>query len=276
MLNLQKLIESAYECLGWPYVSPGSNDANGIDCSGLFVKMYRDQGAKIYHGSNTIYREYCTDDKGPIQRVSQLEVGMAVFKWKTQTPEKFHDGLGDFCHIGFVVGTNPLKIIHASSDAGCVTIDEKLGKWKYYGKLKNVDYSGDIPEPDPDPDPEPIPEIQYATIFSDNRKPVKMRQKPSTSCRLYDDVPFGAIVEITDLDCTTANGEKWSQVNYGNREGWYIMSKFLLIDESSVPGIGGEDEDVIDGPCTVTIAWISEEDAKKIKEMYPKAEISYG
>ena len=25
-------------CLGWPYVSPGTNDSRGIDCSGLFVK----------------------------------------------------------------------------------------------------------------------------------------------------------------------------------------------------------------------------------------------
>ena len=48
MLDVQKLITSVEECLGWPYVSPGTNDARGIDCSGLFVKAYRDQGASIY------------------------------------------------------------------------------------------------------------------------------------------------------------------------------------------------------------------------------------
>ena len=67
---------------------------------------------------------------------------MAVFKWKPETPSKFHDDLGDFCHIGLVISTTPLQIIHASSDAGCVTIDRSLGKWKYWGKLKNVDYGG--------------------------------------------------------------------------------------------------------------------------------------
>ena len=275
MLDLRKMIASAYECLGWPYVSPGSNDANGIDCSGLFVKMYRDQGARIYHGSNTIYREYCTEDKGEIRDISQLEVGMAVFKWNPHTPEKFHDDLGDFQHIGFVVGVGPLKIIHASSAAGCVTIDEKLGKWKYFGKLKDVDYSGGVepgPGPEPAPVPEPAPEVVYATVYSDNRKPVKMRAKASASCRLYDDVPFGAIVEVTERDCCVANGETWSQVNYGNRRGWYMMSKFLLIDETSIPGISGKD----DGFCSVMIPWISEEEALRIKEQYPEAEITYG
>ena len=56
MLDVKKLIASVEACLGGPYVSPGTNDSRGIDCSGLFVKAYRDQGASIYHGSNTIYR----------------------------------------------------------------------------------------------------------------------------------------------------------------------------------------------------------------------------
>ena len=59
MLDVKKLVASVESCLGWPYVSPGTNDQNGIDCSGLFVKAFRDQGASIYHGSNSIYRKYC-------------------------------------------------------------------------------------------------------------------------------------------------------------------------------------------------------------------------
>lgn len=38
MLNVKKLIASAESCLGWLYVSPGSNNQNGIDCSGLFER----------------------------------------------------------------------------------------------------------------------------------------------------------------------------------------------------------------------------------------------
>ena len=139
MLNIQKMIASARECMGWPYVSPGTNDNRGIDCSGLFVKIFRDQGASIYHGSNTIYRKYCSE-KGKLTRISQLTPGMAVFKWNPNTPEKFGDSLGDFQHIGLVASVNPLEIIHASTGTMCVTTDTKLGKWAYWGKLKDVDY----------------------------------------------------------------------------------------------------------------------------------------
>ena len=45
-LNIQQMTASAEAAMGWPYVSPGSNDSRGIDCSGLFVRMYRDQGLK--------------------------------------------------------------------------------------------------------------------------------------------------------------------------------------------------------------------------------------
>ena len=123
MLDVKKLCASAEECLGWPYVSPGTNDSRGIDCSGLFVKCFRDQGTSIYHGSNTIYRKYCSE-KGKLTSASQLRPGMAVFKWNANTPEKFNDGLGDFQHIGLVVSVNPLRIIHASTGTMCVTPDK--------------------------------------------------------------------------------------------------------------------------------------------------------
>ena len=48
------LIRKFNEIIGWPYVSPGTNDENGIDCSGAFVRAYRAAGKNIYHGSNRI------------------------------------------------------------------------------------------------------------------------------------------------------------------------------------------------------------------------------
>lgn len=278
MLKIPKMINSAQEALGWPYVSPGSNDQNGIDCSGLFVKIYRDQGAKIAHGSNTIYRKYCTSDKGPIIQQSQLVPGMAIFKHKDQDTEKYPDGLGDFSHIGLVISGNPLRIIHASSAAGCVTTDTKLGKWSYYGKLKDVDYSsGDGSINPDDPDEEPYAPVCYATVYSDNRKSVKLRQKPSTSCKMYDDIAFGSIVEVTERDIQ-ANGETWCKVNYKSRIGWYMMSKFLLIDENSVPNVGGEDNQ--EGPpptgVSITIDGLTMDEAREIQKKYPQAIITAG
>lgn len=139
MIKADALIASAEKCMGWPYVSPGSNDRNGIDCSGLFVRIFRDNGGSIYHGSNTIWRKYTTR-KGEIKNVSDLKPGMAVFKWKAQTPDKWKDNQGNFYHIGIVASVNPLRIIQASSVKGKVVADESIGKWKYWAELKGVAY----------------------------------------------------------------------------------------------------------------------------------------
>lgn len=314
MLDLNKMVDSAHECIGWPYESPGTNDKNGIDCSGMFVKMYRDQGAKIYHGSNTIFREYCSET-GEIHSAKDLQVGMAVFKCKPWTDADkgnrwYGTPPGNLSHIGFVTSVNPLEITHCTSPVA--KTDSTIGKWAFWGKLKDVDYSvtpspkpspdpepitvtkmvfaengkpvnlrygpsldkkimdeipvgetvtlsqikggwskvtwrkktgwmmssflvdPDTPVPDPDPEPTPNPDppvlIDDATVWSDNGKPVKMREKPSQSCRLYDDIPVGTVVAVDAYNAATdAKGNQWSRVSYGIRKGWYIMTKFLSV-----------------------------------------------
>ena len=138
MIHTEKLIADFEDCLGWPYATPGSNDQRGIDCSGMFVRAYRLQGQRIYHGSNTIWRKHLAG-KGRIDSVRDLQPGMAVFKWKPQTPAKFSDDEGDFCHIGLVTSVNPLRIIHASTEGMRVKADSKIGRWKYWGILAASD-----------------------------------------------------------------------------------------------------------------------------------------
>lgn len=230
MLSVQKMTQSAEECMGWPYVSPGSNDSNGIDCSGLFVKIFRDQGAKIAHGSNSIFYEYCYDTQ-PLTSESQLIPGMAVFKWKQWTDSDkdnrwYGKQPGNLSHIGYVASINPLKIIHASSVSGCVTTDTKITNWKYCGKLKDVDYSEGGSPDNPSPDPEPS-KYKLMSVVSDNGKAVKLRQRPSTSCGMYDMIEPGTIVEAEDYN------DIWYKVNYGKRIGWFMMKMFL--EESTDP-----------------------------------------
>ena len=229
MLSISKLSKSANECMGWPYVSPGTNDQNGIDCSGLFVKMYRDQGAKIYHGSNTIFREYCSST-GKLTSESQLQAGMAVFKLKAWTDADksnkwYGKDPGNLSHIGYVDSVNPLRIIHASSAAGCVTTDTKIGKWAYWGKLKDVDY-GSSPDPDPGPDPEPTPEPETKTmyVYAENGKPVNMRTKPDIHSALVERVPVGASVTWLKED-----GSGWAYIKYHGFKGW-MLECFLVED----------------------------------------------
>jgi hypothetical protein len=222
MLSIERMIQSAEEALGWPYVSPGSNSSAGIDCSGLFVKIYRDQGSSIYHGSNRIFRKFCCET-GKIQSPNQLMAGMAVFKWKNRRPAGYNDDLGDFVHIGLVVSTSPLKIIHASSEKGCVTTDTAIGKWTYWGKLSAVYYGKRPIETIRPGDPLPNP-ITKATVFAKSGSTVKMRVRPSKNCRLYEEVPIGSTVTILE------EGKTWSKISYGNRKGWYMMTKFLQQD----------------------------------------------
>ena len=224
MLDVNKLIASAESCLGWPYVSPGTNDARGIDCSGLFVKCFRDQGASIYHGSNTIYRKYCSE-KGKLTSVSQLQPGMAVFKWNPNTPEKFNDGLGDFQHIGLVTSVNPLRIVHASTGTMCVTTDTSIGKWKYWGWLKDVAQdTGD----DQGGDEEPLAENEFATVTADSGSTVNMRSKAKSSAALVERVPIGARVEVL------GTVGSWTKVKFGSRTG-YMMTRFLTAEEDQEP-----------------------------------------
>ncbi len=229
MLSVNKLIASVEACLGWPYVSPGTNDSRGIDCSGLFVKAYQDQGASIYHGSNTIYRKYCSE-KGQLNSVGQLLPGMAVFKWNPQTPEKFSDGQGDFQHIGLVTSVNPLRIVHASSAAGCVTTDTKLGKWAYWGWLKDVEKTSGTNTSDEETEGGelPVTETNYATVIADSGTTVNLRTKAKTSAALVDRVPVGARVAVLGT-CGS-----WTKVQFGSRTG-YMMTKFLIAEEDQDP-----------------------------------------
>ena len=212
MLDVKKLIASAEECLGWPYVSPGTNDARGIDCSGLFVKCFRDQGANIYHGSNTIYRKYCSE-KGKLTSASQLRPGMAVFKWNSNTPEKFNDSLGDFQHIGLVVSVNPLRIIHASTGTMCVTTDTKIGKWKYWGWLKDVAKEEGGEEP-------MTTKTTQATVTAPSGSTVNLRAKPQAGSALVERIAVGTVVEVL------SDSGSWTQVKAGGKTG-YMMTVFL-------------------------------------------------
>ena len=261
MLSVSKLSASANECMGWPYVSPGSNDRNGIDCSGLFVKMYRDQGAKIYHGSNTIFHEYCSET-GKLTSVNQLQPGMAVFKrkdWKDSDKGNrwYGKSPGNLSHIGYVDSVNPLRIIHASTGTMCVTTDTKIDKWAYWGKLKDVDYGGSpSPEPSPDPDPEPITVSKM--VYAENGKPVNLRYGPSLDKKIMDEIPVGEIVTLSQIK------GGWSKVTWKKKTGW-MMSAFLVDPDTPAPEPGPEPEPEPDPPILIEDATVWSDNGKPVK-----------
>ena len=194
MIDIEQLIADFEDCIGWPYASPGSNDARGIDCSGMFVRAYRLQGESIYHGSNTIWRKHLSD-KGRIASADDLLPGMAVFKWKEQTPAKFSDDEGDFCHIGLVTSVNPLRIVHASTEGMQVKADSKLGKWKYWGVLAKTDLVLPQEQTDtPDPADFPVFSLLQRGVRDEDVK-VLQRALRSLGYALEIDGIFGRITE---------------------------------------------------------------------------------
>lgn len=100
------------------------------DCSGLFVWAFRQLGGDIYHGSNTMWKKYCTR-QGTLTGHVGMAPGMAVFTVGA-------DGVRG--HVGLYIGDN--TCIEAKETAyGVVT--SPLSRWDEWGMLKGVEY--DLP-----------------------------------------------------------------------------------------------------------------------------------
>lgn len=104
------------------------------DCSGLFKWAFGQLGGSIAHGSNSIYKSYCSS-KGAFKNGKrtdgkELKPGTAVFTGDSS----------DRGHIGLYIGDG--KVIEAQgTTAGVVISKITLTKWTWWGELKNVDYS---------------------------------------------------------------------------------------------------------------------------------------
>ena len=103
------------------------------DCSGLFSWAFKKLGGYMYHGSDTMFRKYCTD-KGELKKGKRtdrgtLKPGTAVFVWNGKT----------YSHVGLYVGDN--TVIEAMSTINGVTTSRvTAGKWTHWGELAGVDY----------------------------------------------------------------------------------------------------------------------------------------
>ena len=105
------------------------------DCSGLFSWAFKQLGGYMYHGSDTMYRKYCTD-KGELKKGKRtdgrtLKVGSAVFVWNGS----------NYSHIGLYVGDG-IVIEAMGTLNGVTTTKVSAGKWTHWGELQGVDYSG--------------------------------------------------------------------------------------------------------------------------------------
>ncbi len=298
MIDAKKLGPAGCRYLGTPY--------SEMDCQKFWERTLNDCGIKMdLGGSNSWYRYmmkhgWCGTPAECVKTFGGIPVAATLFIRKDvsdKTPAQFRDdGIGDITHMGIFTGMTGEEMVQIALDAGVSHADKYnygdgainssssrggvctskfagksiSGGWNRVGLwLDSIVYDGTTP---PEPGPEPKPEPTTAMVYAENDFPVKMREKPSTSCKLYDPVPCGSIVEVLAKDCSTDNaGNVWSQISYGMRTGWYMMSKFLLFKET-FPA----DEAIPSGLVAVTIPNLTEEQANDLLAQYPGSFIVRG
>lgn len=227
-ISIALLVESFREILGWPYKLGGTNQ-NGIDCSGAFVRGYRQQGQSIYHGSNRIIRAYC-EDAFTIESASDLKIGMAIYKQRTDLSRMkaeykpggryYNPALpNDYYHIGLVTSVNPLRIINATTPVA--REETRLSNWTVAAYLIAANYS------------EQPTQEKTAIVTARTGSTVNLRRSASLSAPILTRVPLGQAVTIT------GDTGQWSQVRYQSYNG-YMMTEFLS------EGSEGDENEVCD------------------------------
>ena len=163
------------------------------DCSGLFYWAFKELGGSIYHGSNTIWKQYCTA-QGTLRAGQELRPGTALFKVNGD----------DRYHIGLYIGED--TVIEArGTQYGVVT--SSVSTWHEWGELKGVDYSEAVPLA-------PSQQGKTVTIVSQGGK-VNIRRGNGTNFPCITSVKPGTVYNLV---ATAANG--WNAVVIGSQVGW--------------------------------------------------------
>lgn len=183
----------------------------------------------------------------------------------------YHDGKGNASHIGIKTGRGK-GAIHSSASKGCVTESEfhdktiRNGGWNTVGLWDRMDYgktvnwllehngTGHVPS---GKTPATGANIMQGKVIADKGSTVKLRQKPSTSCRTYWDIPVGTELEILE------SGDEWSRCVTGGLVGW-MKNEFIQIISSSDESDPNEDF----GPGDML------EPTEKVTLIFSKAELS--
>lgn len=109
------------------------------DCSGLFSWAFKQLGSYTPHGSNSMWKNYCTS-KGDLKKGKRTD-------GKTLKPgtAAFTDKDGDKSHVGLYIG-NGWVIESEGTIKGVIKSKITNSKWKCWGELKYVNYGSDASE----------------------------------------------------------------------------------------------------------------------------------
>ena len=217
-----------------------------MDCQAFVERCMRDVGLHMdLGGSNSWFREIMKNGwtgtpEECVKLFGSVPKGALLFIWEPvsdSTPGKFRsDGIGDLTHIGIKTGRGD-GAIHSSHSRGCVCNskfkDKTIpnGGWNRVGLYNKFDYGKSVnwylehnSDGEPPEEKEDVVPMQ-GVVYSENGKPVKLRQKPSTSCNVYWEIPNGSQLTIMET------GTSWSKCTTGGLTGW-MMNQFIRTDEA--------------------------------------------
>lgn len=208
------------------YRTGGDGSDGTCDCIGLIMGA---MGGKFDMHSTNWFARYQTFGMDPIHHDTyEPEIGDILYKARNPSNPKYdlHEryvtgryatgDLLDYYHVGVVTNVAPLEITHCTSTGSVngIAYDSTAESWTHVGILANVDYD------EPAMVEEAATANKVAVVYSENRKPVKLRPIPSTDKPYIAEVPFGAQVEIIE------KADGWAKVIWGSKRG-YMMTDFL-------------------------------------------------
>ena len=225
MISVSKFIEKVHEIASEkPTYLLGQDGSKGTcDCVGLAIGAYRRAGGNYRgnHGSNWAARN-------EMQGIGQpfiMEVGAVVYKaylpgqkgWALPSAYANHPDQKDYYHVGVVISVAPLQIMHCTKSATVdgITIDTKIGVWRYGGRWDGLSYDNIIEE-----DPIVAEPIGRAIVVANSGTTVRMRAEANSTALVVAHIPLGTIVDIME------SAGDWQKIRNGSVVGW-MMTAFL-------------------------------------------------
>ena len=206
--EIMEIFEKMYK-EHWSYVW-GSAKKRCVDCSGAFVYAYKQFDKKIYHGSNSIARNYV----GTLQSIDKAKPGYAAFKWKKNgAPSKYTDNKGNFYHIGLVDNTGKYVLNAKSTSAGFSR--DSISSWHYVAPLNSVDYTeSSVNNTTANTD------AICQAIVNTKSGALNLRKLPN-GARIAK-IPKGMVIDVL------SNNQDWWQVRYNGNVG-YVDKSYLFV-----------------------------------------------
>ena len=216
-----------------PTYLEGQDGKNGTcDCIGLIIGAYRRSGGnyKGNHGSNWAAR----NEMQGIGMPFTMELGAIVYKahlpgekgWKLPPAYKDHPDQKDYYHVGVVTSIAPLQITHCTKSATVdgITVDTKIGVWRYGGRFDGLSYDNIIEE-----GPIMANPIGRASVIATSGTTVRMRAEPNSAAPVIAHIPLGTIVDIME-----SRGD-WQKIQNGSVIGWMMTAFLKGADEPAEP-----------------------------------------